>query len=137
MSQENVESVRRGYALFAAGDFEAAAALMSDDAELTEAGGLGVTGSAAGTRRGPQGFLRSTEEALEAFEDFHVEPEDFIDAGDVVVVPVRISGRGRMSGVEMEMELAHLWVLRGDGKVVRSEIYETTAEALEAAGLSE
>ena len=137
MSQENVEIIRRGYALFAAGDFEAVAALLSDDVEVTDAGGLGVTGSAAGTRHGPEGFLRSTQEALEAFEDFHVEPENFIDAGDVVVVPVRITGRGRGSGMEMEMRLAHLWVLRSDSKVVRSEIYETTKEALEAAGPSE
>ena len=136
MSQENVEIIRRGYALFAAGDFEAVTALLSDDVEVTDAGGLAVTGSAAGTRHGPEGFLRSTQEALEAFEDFHVEPEDFVDAGDVVVVPVRITGRGRGSGMEMEMRLAHLWVLGSDGKVVRSEIYETTGEALEAAGLS-
>ena len=137
MSRENVETIRRGYALYAAGDFDAVTALFSDDAEITDSGGLGVTGTAAGTRRGHEGFLRSTEEALEAFEDFRVEPEEFIDAGDVVVVPVRISGRGRGSGVEMEMRLAHLWVLRGDGKVVRSEVYKTTEEALEAAGLSE
>ncbi len=137
MSEENVETIRRGYALFAAGDFEAVGALFSADAEITDTGGLGVAGSAAGTRRGHEGFLRSTEEALEAFEDFRVEPEDFIDAGDVVVVPVRISGRGRGSGVEMETRLAHLWALRGDGKVVRSEIYRTTEEALEAAGITE
>jgi len=137
MSQENVKIIRRGYALFAAGEYRAVTALLSDDIESTDTGGLGVTGSAAGTRRGPEGFLRSTEEALEAFEDFRVEPEGFIDAGDIVVVPVRISGRGRGSGVEMEMRLAHLWALRSDGKVVRSEVYETTEEALEAAGLSE
>jgi ketosteroid isomerase-like protein len=112
-------------------------AQLSDDVESTDSGGLGVTGSAAGTRHGPEGFLRSIEEALEAFEDYHVEPEDFIDAGDIIVVPVRISGRGRGSGLEMEMRLAHLWALGSDGKVVRSEIYETTAEALKAAGLSE
>ena len=39
--------------------------------------------------------------------------------------------------MEMEMRLAHLWVLRSDGKVIQSEVYETTEEALEAAGLSE
>jgi ketosteroid isomerase-like protein len=132
MSETNVETVRRGYALFAAGDLEAVAALFSDDAEVSDTGGLGVIGSAAGTRWGPEGFLRSTEEALEAFEDFRVEAEDFVDAGEAVVVPVRLSGRGRASGVEMEMRLAHLWVLR-DGKVVRSEIYNTTEEALRAA----
>src|SRR6476620_1993916 len=130
MSQENVEIIRRGYALFAAGDYEAVIAQLSDDVESTDSGGLGV----AGTRHGPAGFLRSIEEALEAFEDYHVEPEDFIDVGEIVAVPVRISGRGRGSGVEMERRLAHLWVL-SDGKVVRSEIYETTDDALEVAGL--
>ena len=137
MSEENVQIIRRGYALFAAGDLQAVTALLSDDIEVTDSGGLGVTGSAAGTRYGHEGFLRSTEEALEAFEDFHVEPEDFIDAGDTVVVPVRISGRGRGSGIETDIRLVHLWALRSDGKVVRSEVYETTEEALEAAGLSE
>ena len=131
-----MEIMRRGYALFAAGDFQAITALLSDDIEVTDSGGLGVTGSAAGTRYGHEGFLRSTQEALDAFDDFHVEPEDFIDAGDTVVVPVRISGRGRASGIETNIRLAHLWALR-NGKVIRSEIYETTEEALQAAGLSE
>ena len=137
MSQENVELVRRGYAMFAAGDLEGVAELMEDTAELPGGGGLGVAGTAAGTRYGPEGFLRGSEEALESFEDYRVEPEDFIDAGEsVVVVPVRISGRGRTSGALIETHLAHLWVLR-DGKVIRSEIYRTTSEALEAAGLTE
>ena len=67
MTQENVETVRRGYELYAAGDLEGVAALLSTDAELADAGGLGVSGTAAGTRHGPEGFLRANEEALEAF----------------------------------------------------------------------
>lgn len=136
MSRENVELVRWGYAMFAAGDLDAVAELMADDAELPGGGGLGVTGTAAGTRYGPEGFLRGSEDALESFEEYSVEPEDFIDAGETVVVPVRISGRGRTSGATIETRLAHLWVLR-DGKVIRSEIYRTVSEALKAAGLSE
>src|SRR5262249_58783862 len=111
--------------------------VLSDDIEVTASGGLGVTGSAAGIRYGHEGFLRSTDEAREAFEDFQVEPEDFIDAGDTVVVPVRISGRGRGSGIETEIRLAHPWGVRSDGKGVRSEGHETTEEALEAPGLVE
>jgi uncharacterized protein len=136
MSQENVEIVRRGYELYAAGDLDGVASLFADEAELADAGGLGVAGTAAGTRHGPEGFLRATEEALEAFEDYRVEAEEFIDAGDVVVVPVRISGRGRASGAKLDMLLAHLWVLRS-GKAIRGEVYRTTEEALEAAGLEE
>jgi uncharacterized protein len=136
MSQENVEIVRNGYELFATGDFEAVANLVTADAEIADAGGLGIAGTAAGTRRGPEGFLRIMEEALEAFDEYHVETEDFIDAGDAVVVPVRIRGRGTASGAELELALVHLWVLR-NAKVIRGEVYRTTEEALEAAGLQE
>ena len=134
MSEGNVALVRRGYELYDAGDLEGVAGLFAEDAEVSDAGGLGVTGTAAGTRHGPEGFLRAVEEAVEAFEDYRTEAEEFIDAGDAVVVPVRISGRGRASGVELEERLAHLWVLR-NGKVIRGEVYRTTEEALEAAGL--
>ena len=136
MSQENVEIVRRGYERYAAGDFEAVADLIADEATLPDAGGLGIADSAAGSRFGPEGFLRATEEAREAFEDYLVEPEEFIDAGNAVIVPVRISGQGRGSGVKLDMNLVHLWVLR-DGKAIRNEIHRTVAEALEAAGVSE
>ena len=136
MSQENVEIVRRGYELFSEGNFEAVTELISDEAELPDGGGLGLDDTAAGTRRGPDGFLQGSQDALDAFEDYRVEPQEFIDAGDAVVVPVRISGRGRASGATLEVRLVHLWVLR-NGRAIRNEIYRTTAEALEAVGLAE
>jgi uncharacterized protein len=132
MSQANVELVRQGYELFAAGEYEAVAALMAPEAEVGDSGGLALPGSAAGSREGPDGFLRSAEEGPEAFEGYTVEPEQFIDAGDAIVVPVRISGRGRTSGVPLDTRLVHLWVLR-DGQVIRGEVYRSTEEALQAA----
>jgi ketosteroid isomerase-like protein len=86
MSQKNVETVRRGYELFAAGDLDGASVLFSADAEVGDAGGLGVAGTTAGTRHGVEGFPRSTEEPLDAFENYRVEAEDFIVAGEAVVV---------------------------------------------------
>jgi ketosteroid isomerase-like protein len=136
MSQENVEIVRRGYELYEAGDFEGVAELFAEDAEIPDAAGLGVAGTATGARYGPQGFLRAIEETLEAFEDYRNDIEEFIDAGDAVVVPVRISGTGRTSGARVDVRVAHLWFLR-DGKVVQGEVHRSTKEALQAAGLSE
>lgn len=133
MSQENVEIVRRGYDLFAAGDLEGIAALFAEDAELAGGGGLGVTGTAEGTRSGPGGFISAVEEVLDAFDDYSVQAEEYLDAGDAVVVEVLISGRGRGSGMEIETRLAHLWVLR-DGMLIRGEVYRTTEEAVGAAG---
>jgi hypothetical protein len=53
-------------------------------------------------------------------------------------VAVRISGRGKRSGVEIEidMPLWQVWTLR-DGKAVRWRIFRSKQEALEAAGLRE
>jgi uncharacterized protein len=132
MSRANVELVRGGYEMFARGQLEEAAALLSADADLADAGGLGIAGTAAGRRIGPAGFLQATADTREAFDDYTVEAKDFIDAGDSVVVVARISGRGRESGVEMEMQVAHLWTVR-DGKVVSGDVYRTADEALEAA----
>jgi uncharacterized protein len=131
MSQANLDLVRQGYELFAAGNYEAVAALMAPAAEVADSGGLALPGSAAGSRQGPEGFLRSAQEGPEAFDEYTVEPERFIEAGDAIVVPVRISGRGRTSGVPLDTRLVHLWVLK-DGQVVRGEVYRSTEEALKA-----
>jgi ketosteroid isomerase-like protein len=136
MSQENVEIVRRGYEQFAAGDIEGVATLFAEEAELADVGGLGLAGSAAGTRYGPEGFIRASADTQETFEDYRVEPQEFIDAGEAVVVLVRVTGRGKASGAHMEMHVAHLWVFR-NGKVIRGDVYRTREEALEAAGLRE
>jgi ketosteroid isomerase-like protein len=137
VSRENVEIVRRGYERYAAGDLEGVSALFSDDAELADGGGLGVVDTAAGTLKGPEGFLRSATESVEAFDDYRVEAEEFIDAGHAVVVSVRISGSGRASGARLETSLAHLWVFGDDGKAIRGEVYRTTVEALNAVGPAE
>jgi ketosteroid isomerase-like protein len=50
MSKENVDTVRRGYELYAANDLEGVSALFADDAELADTGGLGLADTAAGTR---------------------------------------------------------------------------------------
>jgi ketosteroid isomerase-like protein len=137
MSQANVETVRHGYALYAAGDVESVAALFSQDAELADGGGLGVAGTAAGTLRGPDGFLRSAGESAEVFDDFHLKTDDFIEAGNAVIAVVQISGTGRVSGAHLKMHLAHLWVFGEDGKVIRGEVFRSTEEALKAVGLAE
>ena len=64
------------------------------------------------------------------------EPQDFIVAGESVVVPVRVIGVGKQSGVETTANAAHVWRFRS-GKVVHQTTFQTLDEALEAVGLSE
>lgn len=53
----------------------------------------------------------------ENFEEFRAEPEQFIDAGDRVVVVGSFRGRAK-GGRTLDAPYAHIWALRG-GKAVR------------------
>jgi ketosteroid isomerase-like protein len=74
------------------------------------------------------------EEDLEAWEERRLEPEEFIDAGDDVVVLLHEYRRGRGSGVELESDTAVVFAVR-DGRVIRIQGYMDRDAALEAAGL--
>jgi uncharacterized protein len=130
MSQENVDLVRRGFEAFARRDIAAVLELLAPDVDVTS-DALGLSGG--GSYLGHDGFVRATKETLEAFEDYRIDGEEFIDAGDDVVVLVHISGRGRGSGVPVDMRLVHVWTVRG-GKGVRARIFENKGAALEAVG---
>jgi hypothetical protein len=65
-----------------------------------------------------------------------VTPGEYIDAGEYVIVPVRM--RGLPPGGDAEVVLDEVYVGKfRDGNVVELREYRTKAEALEAMGLSE
>jgi uncharacterized protein len=70
------------------------------------------------------------------WDDYKVMPEEFVDAGDRVVVTVRLGGRGRGSGVEIEARFYDVYTL-SDGKIVRMDQFTERSEALEVVGLSD
>jgi ketosteroid isomerase-like protein len=58
-----------------------------------------------------------------------VEPQEYIDRGDWVLVPLRGRVRGRQSGVEVE--ISDTFAVRVEGsRIVRVQEYATTEEAL-------
>ena len=74
---------------------------------------------------------------LEAWESFTIDVVEFEPIGERHVVgDVRQSGRGRGSGVEVEMRLGYLWEVRG-GKVIRLHIVPDRETALAAARAGE
>jgi len=134
MSEENVEIVRRALEAWGRGDPKAVADLLDPDVEWSMPPNI----PEAGTYTGRDEVLRRLEEFLEAWDDLGVTVEELVDAGDRVVALVRYSGRGRESGIEIGGMTtdAQVWTVR-NGKALRVELYGGTAEALQAAGLSE
>jgi ketosteroid isomerase-like protein len=73
---------------------------------------------------------------LDVMEEPQIEAEEIIDAGEKVVIAVRISGRGRGSGIDVEAHWFHV-ISERDDKAARIEWHRSREDALEAAGLSE
>ena len=65
-----------------------------------------------------------------------VPAEEYIDAGDTIVVACRARGMGRASGMDLDQKLALVWTAR-DGELVSTEVFRDRIDALEAAGLRE
>jgi ketosteroid isomerase-like protein len=132
MSEESVEMIRRGYEAFNRGDLDSAIADLDPEIEWL---GPGDLPDAPSVYRGHDGVRAFWALWNDVFERFWVEIEEMIDAGDHVVALVRVHGRGRDSGIEVETPIyPHVWTVR-DGKSVRMEMMPSRREALEAVGL--
>jgi ketosteroid isomerase-like protein len=70
------------------------------------------------------------------WDDYEVMPEELEDRGDCVVATVRLRGRGRGSGVEIDARFFDVYTLR-DGKIVRMDQFTERSQALEAVELGE
>ena len=132
MSQENVEIVRRGWDAYRGGDINAAIADMSRDMVTYVAPPIPV----AGTYHGPEGFLQLTIDWAEGFDELEAYAEEFIDAGDQVVVRAVHKSHGAESGVPVQTDVWYVFTISA-GKTVRTDVFKEKAEALEAAGLRE
>jgi ketosteroid isomerase-like protein len=134
MSEENVETVRRSAAAFNRGDLDAWIECWADDIDYRAVEGAPDD---HGPIEGKDALRAYVEDWRETFDDFRTEPTELIDAGeDRAIAVMRISGRARLSGVEVDLTFAVVYTLR-DGKVARGREYWTRDQALEAAGLRE
>jgi ketosteroid isomerase-like protein len=138
MSQENVEIVRKAYEAWepawgsGTNDLGALLALM-DDALVCR---RHAPAPDPGTWHGLQGFLDMSAELADIFDEFRLRAEEFIDAGDHVVVRVLVEGRGSGSGAPVTGTGWFVYGVRG-GKIAAIDMYVTRDQALEAVGLSE
>lgn len=84
--------------------------------------------------RGAAGLAEGWANWLEPFESYVITPEDFVDAGDEVLLLVRVRARTERDQVEVEHRPAALFQVR-DGKICRARFYLVREAAYAAAGL--
>ena len=135
MSQENVEIGRRLLALLSQDDYEA----FFDELPPEFIFDFSRRLIDPVVLRGRDEVRAWMERERQIWEGDHVgyEPKEVIDAGDKVLALIRISGRGKASGVEVEAYTWNVLTFR-DGKPVEQTYFgDDRAAALEAAGLLE
>jgi ketosteroid isomerase-like protein len=134
MSQENVEVVREGWDAWIRGDLPGLFRQFDPNVVWDTSHFHDWPES---TYHGIEGVERFLSEWRDIWDGLEVDVEDVRAAPDGRVVSLILQrGRGRSSGLAMEMEMAQVATLR-NGKVTRLDNYEDRAEALEAAGLRE
>jgi ketosteroid isomerase-like protein len=132
MSQENVDIVRRTLEAFERGGLDATLSFYDPDVTWVVADDE----PEAATLRGYDGLRALLAQWLQAFDELHIDPKEFIDAGEAVVMPYQFRARERSSGSEIAAPETWVFWLR-DGMIIEVREYRHKAEALEAVGLSE
>jgi ketosteroid isomerase-like protein len=132
MSRENVELARLVYEYFNSREFSHVPEFVAPDVEID----LSRNVFNPVKFNGYEGVEQAVSMIDDVWDDFRFVPEQLIDAGNQVVVVVKLSGKGKGSGAPVDQRDTHVITLR-DGKCVRLQVYPDHAEALKAVGLSE
>jgi hypothetical protein len=122
MSHQILDTVRNVYHSFAKGDIPAILGFLDSDIEWTEAEGFPY----GGTYHGPNAVLEGVFMRVGAeWDGFAAVPEEFIDAGETVVVLGQYSGTYKVTGKSFQANFAHVWKAR-DGKAFKFQQYTDT-----------
>ena len=130
MSLENVEVVRSLYEGWLCGEI----GLDKLDPEISMVESEMLPGAASAY--GIEAVERYMRSFAKHWEQIRFEPQEYIDAGEQVVVVARLIGQGKKSGVEVTRTWAYVWTLR-ERRILRMVGYADREQALEAVGLAE
>jgi ketosteroid isomerase-like protein len=130
MSEENLETVRRGYEHYiATGEFPTENFAPDFVWDLSQFRGWPEQPLYPGLD-GARKFMRDW---TEAWDDWEFEVTSVEAVGDRVVAVIRQHGRAKATGMEVDMIFGQVWSFR-DGKQLRMEMYADPDEAFRAAG---
>lgn len=118
----NVDTARSAYEAFGRGDMEALREMLSEDGTWLTSDELPL----GGETQGRDAILGNFAQIPNYWSSFSVEPEEFIDAGEWVVV--RGTQRAGNDAGSFESPFAHLMKFEND-QIVRGEFYADSAKA--------
>lgn len=119
----NVSTAQAAYEAFGRGDLESLKQNFADGAVWVTSDELPL----GGETQGADAIMANFAQIPNYWSSFSVEPEEFIDAGEWVVV--RGTQKASNDKGSFESPFVHLLKYDGDGKLVRGEFYADSAKA--------
>ena len=119
----NIDTARAAYEAFGKGDLDALREDFAEDAVWVTSDELPL----GGTVEGRDAILGNFAQIPNYWSSFSVDPEEFIDAGEYVVV--RGTQRAANDKGSFEAPFVHVLKYGADGKTVRGEFFTDSAKA--------
>jgi ketosteroid isomerase-like protein len=127
MGGSDPEIVRTAFEAFSRGDIDGVLELCDPDVVVRDPQRTGTT------FKGPEGLRSFFEEWLENWEEYRTEPVEVTEVGDEMLVHARQTGKGKLSGIEIDQDLFVVVRMR-DGKFVEYRLYTQREGALASMG---
>jgi ketosteroid isomerase-like protein len=124
---ETLAQLNESYAALNRRDIDGTVAVLDDDAKWVEHSDL----PEAGSYRGREKIRAFLEHFLDSWDRFEQQIEEVREEHDCVLLFIRLTARGKGSGIDVESRYAHLWVMR-EGRGVRVDAYYDRESALAA-----
>ncbi|HET9428637.1 MAG TPA: nuclear transport factor 2 family protein [Allosphingosinicella sp.] len=132
MSQQNIDLVRSIYGALASGDIPGVIARMSPGIVWNEAENFPYADG--NPYRGPDAILGGVFARLGGeWDGFAADANEFLDAGDTVVVLGRYRGSCKATGKSMDAQFVHVWRI-DQGKAVAFQQYTDTLQVARVTG---
>jgi uncharacterized protein len=129
----NVEVIGELYGAFGRGDIAAVLGAMDPNIEWREAEGNPYEPS-GNAWVGPDAIVQNLFVKLGTeWDAFTVNPKEFHDAGDTVVVEARYTGTHLATGKSLDAQVCHVFRVR-DGKVTSFQQFVDTAQLQDVMG---
>jgi uncharacterized protein len=129
MSQEDVERVRSAFAAWNRGDLDAWVDHFDEQADLYP-----LRAQLEGVDyHGHEGLRRFAADMSEDWKGLRFEMDEVTEVGAQIVGSGRLRARGRVSGIDLEVPLGLIGVVR-EGKIAYARFYSNPGDAVAAAG---
>jgi ketosteroid isomerase-like protein len=126
---ENLEVAKRGSEAFRDEGVEGLLEFAHPEIEMITPVGLAVEPD---TYVGHDGIRRYFDSFYEMMDEIRIEPREYHEVGDKVLIETTLRARGKATGIEVEQTATQLWEFE-DGLARRATFYATLEEARAAA----